>query len=100
MLIGAMCLCAAIELAFKKFDINYLVQAAESDSSFFSMASTDQFNDLIKTPFAVLFAFISLAWTTIYAVKFSFLVFFKKLINRVTKMGTFYRIVEIITLLT
>lgn len=99
-LVGAMCLSAAIGILYKKCDYFFLLDALGSDSSLISHVSADQINDLFETPYAIFYVFYVLIWTTIFAVKFSFLVFFKKLINRVTKIHIYYWTVVIITLLS
>lgn len=56
--------------------------------------------NLFKIRYVIVYVGFALTWTTIFAVKISFLIFFKKLINRVTKILTYYWIVSIITLLS
>ena len=99
-LMGAMCLCATIGILYKYCDFVFLLHALRSNPSLFSKLDADQIKDLLKIPFAVLHVFFAFTWTTIFAVKLSFLVFFKKLISRVTKIHTYYWFVVIITLLS
>ena len=99
-LIGAMCLCAATGILYKKCDYLFLIDVLGNDPSLVSNISPDQISDLLKTPYAVYYAFYALIWTTTFAVKLSFLVFFKRLINGVTKIHKYYWIVGMITLLS
>lgn len=89
-LFGAMCLSAAIGIVYQKCDFGFLVSALQNDSSFALKLNANQIIDLTTTPFAILHAFFALTWTAIFAVKFSFLIFFKKLITRVTKIQPYY----------
>lgn len=94
-LLGAMCLSASTGIIYI-----FLIDALQRNPLLLQKASADQINDLLKTPFAPIYACLALSWTSIFAVKFSFLVFFRKLIDRVTKIHTLYWIVIIITLLS
>ncbi len=99
-LCGAMCLCGSIGLVYKQCDFNFLIATIQVNPSVLSQASADQLQDLLNTPFANIFAFMTLSWTAIFAVKFSFLVFFKKLITRVSNIRIYYWIVGIVNLLS
>ena len=56
-----------------------------------------QLEYLLEISTTKIHAFLAFIWTTIFAVKFSFLAFFKKLIERVSKIHTYYWIVVAIT---
>lgn len=100
MLLGAMCLCAAVGITYHECEVGFMIQNLQRNPSLRSQLSANQVKRLLKTPFAVFHAFMALSWTAIYAVKISFLVFFKKLITCVSKIHTYYWIVGVITLLS
>lgn len=95
-LAGVICLCAAAGIVFKNSNNYSLGNAALQDPSLSNM-SPHQIDELFK-PYKYIYA--ALIWTTIFAVKFSFLIFFKKLIERVTKIHTYYWIVIVITVIS
>lgn len=99
-LIGAICLCAAVGIVYKHCEYAFLVQALLSNPFLISEISADQTKELLTTPYSIAHAFFALSWTTIFAVKFSFLIFFKRLINRVSGIQAYYWIVIIISLLS
>lgn len=100
MLVGAICLCVATGMIYKYCEFIFLVDAMRSHSHILSKANADQVRILFETPYAVLHALFAFTWTTIFAVKFSFLIFFKQLINHVTRLHNYYWIVGIITSLS
>lgn len=95
-----MCLSAATGILYNLCNLVFLIWVLQRTPLLLQKASADQINEVVKTPFALVHAFLALSWTSIFAVKFSFLVFFRKLIDRVTKIHTFYWMVVIITLLS
>lgn len=99
-LVGAICLCAAIGIVYKSCEYAFLVQALLSNPSLISEINAHQTKELLTTPYAIVHAFFALSWTTIFAVKFSFLIFFKKLIDRVPSIHAYYWIVVIISLVS
>lgn len=100
MLFGTLCLCAAIGILYEVCDVIFLSDVLVINPSLFVKASPEQIKLLLETPHAIDHAFFALTWTTVFAVKLSFLIFFKKLINRVTKIHIYYWIVGIITCLS
>lgn len=98
-LFGALCLCAAIGIIFHIPELVFLGDVLQSDPSLIVKATPDQIK-LLGTPFALQHAFFGLTFTTVFAVKFSFLIFFKKLITRVTKIHTYYWFVGGFTLVS
>lgn len=95
-----MSLVAAIGIVYKKSGIGFLMAASENNPSSLSKVSANQFEEIIHVRYAIPYAVFNLTWTTIFAVKFSFLAFFKKLIDRMTKIHTYYWIVVAVTLLS
>lgn len=95
-----MSLCAAVGITYHETEFGFLVQALQKDSSLLAQLSVDRINGLLSTPYAVLHAFFALTWTAIYSVKISFLVFFKKLIQGVSKIQTFFWTVGVIITLS
>lgn len=96
-LAGVICLCAASGLLYGYCDYYFLSGALKKDPSLFFQLESDQLGKLLKVSTTYVHAFLAFIWTTIFAVKFSFLAFFKKLIERVTKIHTYYWIVVAIT---
>lgn len=47
-----------------------------------------------------LYSQLTLTWTTIFAVKFSFLCFFRQMVDRMTTLVIFWRVVVVVTLLS
>lgn len=95
-LIGVMCLCAATGLVYKGLDKYFRGHALANDPSLFTL-SPNQIDELLK-PY--LFVYTALVWTAIFAVKFSFLAFFKKLTERMTNIHTYYWIVVVIIVIS
>lgn len=87
-------------ITYHEIEFGFLVQTLQKNPLLLSQISANQFKELTTTPFAFLHAFFALTWTAIYAVKISFLVFFKKLIKNVIKIHTYYWIVGVITLIS
>ena len=77
-----MCLCAATGLVYRNCNNYFLGGAMQLDHSLFLKVSPDRTNELLKSSNTYLHAFFALIWTTIFAVKLSFLAFFKKLKNK------------------
>ena len=99
-LAGVMCLCAATGLLYHYCDYYFLSGALKRDPALFVHLTPAQLKNLLKISTTYIHAFLAFIWTTIFAVKFSFLIFFKKLIERVTKIQTYYWIVVAITLIS
>ena len=99
-LAGAMCLCAATRLVYRNCNNYFLGGTIQLDPFLFLKVSPDRTNELLKSSNTYLHAFFALIWTTIFAVKLSFLAFFKKLTERVTKIQNYYWIVVVITLIS
>lgn len=95
-----MCLCAATGIIYNKCDLIFLAHILQNNPTLLSKASVSQIKTLVESSSAIPHVVHALGWTTIFAVKFSFLAFFKQLINRVTKIHAYYWIVGIITLLS
>lgn len=87
-------------LAYKNCEFLFVTDVIQRNPSLLSKANADQIQILSEIRFSALYVSLALSWTTIFAVKISFLIFFKKLINRVTKIHTYYWIVGFITLLS
>lgn len=91
-----MSLCAAIGITYHEIEFGFLVQALQRNPLLLSQISANQLKELVNTPYAIIHAFFALTWTAIYAVKISFLVFFKKLVQGVAKIQTYYWTVGVI----
>ena len=97
MLAGVICLCAASGLLYEYCDYYFLSGALRKEPSLFLQLEPDQLKNLLQVSTTYVHAYLAFIWTTIFAVKFSFLAFFFKLIDRVTKIHTYYWIVVAIT---
>lgn len=100
LLAGVMCLCAATGLLYKYCDYYFLSGALERDPLLFFDLSPDQLKHLFLISTTYIHAFLAFIWSTIFAVKFSFLIFFHKLIERVANIHTYYWIVVSITFIS
>ena len=96
-LVGVICLCAASGLLYGYCDYYFLSGALQKDPSLFLQLEPDQTKKMFQATTTYVHAYLAFIWTTIFAVKFSFLAFFFKLIERVTKIHTYYWIVVAIT---
>ena len=88
LLFACFCLCAAIGLIYKSLDALYV-----GEEMILSPLPLEQ--SLRFIPQALWFekmldAYLCLLWTTIFAVKFSFLVFFRSLIRRVRGLTVYW----------
>ena len=99
-LIGALCLSVSTGLAYKNCEFLFVTDAIQRNPSLLSKANADQIQILSEIRYSALYVSLAFSWTTIFAVKISFLIFFKKLINRVTKIHAYYWSVAFITLLS
>ena len=86
-LFGLACLGAATYLIYDFARMIFLSNAVRLDPSVIpTFGEIAQLMDSLK----IIYSFLALIWTTTFAVKLSFLVFFKKLIDRVSKKITLY----------
>jgi predicted ferric reductase len=99
LLAGLLCLCPATAILYKYCDTLFLGSALLRNPSLLLKLDPGRIKELLQVT-SYFYAFMALIWTTIFTVKFSFLAFFKKLIERVTKIHTYYWIVVVITVLT
>lgn len=85
LLFGLACLGAATYLLYSIFRMIFLSNVVRQDPSIFPTVS--KIIQLINS-LKIIYSFLALIWTTTFAVKLSFLVFFKQLIERVSKQIT------------
>ena len=98
LLFGLACLGAATGLVYSFSQLIFLSNAVRLDSTVFP--TLDETNQLINS-LKIIDSFLALIWTTTFAVKLSFLVFFKQLIERVSKKITiYYWVVVVFTIVT
>lgn len=84
---GLACLGAATGLIYSFTRMIFLSNAVRLDPSVSpTFGEIAQLTDSLK----IIYSFLALIWTTTFAVKLSFLVFFKKLIDRVSRKITIY----------
>lgn len=98
--IGAACLSVATALILKNEDNFFLGNTLQQDPSVAFIVPSNVLNNLLTNSIAYLYSFLALAWTTIFAVKISFLIFFKQLIHRLGKINTYYWVVTGVTVLS
>ena len=65
----------------------YMVETINSDATV--IPTMDELVDLLETPKWV-FIFMALSWTTVFSIKFSFLIFFRPLIRNLSKKLDYY----------
>jgi hypothetical protein len=84
---GLLCLGAATGIIYAFSHIVFLLNAIRFDSRILPTNSEKaQFINSSK----FMYSYVALVWTATYAVKFSFLVFFKQIIEKVSKRITIY----------
>lgn len=97
-IIAILSLCAGTGLVYAFCQSIFVIQAVKGDPSI--IIPPDQYNDLAQT-YAILESFLCIMWTSIFAVKLSFLALFRILIRRVSKVITrYYWIVVTTTIVT
>ena len=97
LLLGLACLSAATYLIYTFSHTIFLSNAVRLDPSI--TLTLDEITQLINS-LKIIYSFLALIWTTTYSVKLSFLIFFKKMISRVSKkIIIYYRIVIVITII-
>lgn len=99
-LVGTICLCADTVLFYQECNDFMLASAVQSNPSIVPRVNSDAFDHMIRVSFSDFFASFTLVWSTIYAVKCSFLALFQILIERVTKIRTYYWCVVVITVVS
>lgn len=98
LIFGLACLAAATSLVYSFSPVIFLSNAVRLDPSVFpTLSETTKLIDSLK----IIDSFLALIWTTTFAVKLSFLIFFKQLIERVSrKITIYYWVVVVFTILT
>lgn len=97
LLFACLCLCVGTGMLYWFFDSLYLIQAAYNDP--FSVALPLNFLDVLTYSLKLLFAYQTIIWTTIYAIKFSFLAFFRPLLVHLSGLKTWWTCVSVATAL-
>ena len=95
--IAVIFLVASMGLLWHQLDEMYTAEALVTNSASF-VALTGNWIDQLFWFLKISDAFLVLSWTSVLAVKFSFLFFFRNLIDRVRGMKTYWWIVMAITL--
>lgn len=95
MFFAVLCLCVAMVLLYIILEPLYTAEVLIIDPASAEMAPN--FLSEMLHLHRVSDAFIILCYTAIYAVKFSFLFFFRTLVRRIPKMLSFWRVVVAIT---
>lgn len=104
LLVAIVCLCAAMTLLLVFTPSLYLIEAfVTSPPASVSPEELEQIEVQLEQP---LFKYLKLSdsyyvmtWTTIFAVKFSFLFFFRVLIRRVRAVTLYWQVVSVVTVL-
>lgn len=98
LLMAVLCLCAALTLLVIFSSSMYLIEAFVTNSPTLELPPDPLEQQLFKY-LRLSDAYYIMTWTTIFAVKFSFLFFFRVLIRRVRGVTLYWRIVGMITVL-
>lgn len=97
-IIALLCLCAGTGLVYAFCQSIFVTQAVKGDPSI--IIPPDEYDNLAHT-FAILDSFLCVMWTSIFAVKLTFLALFRLLIRRVSEIITrYYWIVVATTIVT
>lgn len=90
---SCVCLCASTILLYQLMSGLYFDQKVVSDPSAVSFKMAIKIiPELLKVQ-RLSYAHLTLTWTAIFSVKFSFLFFFKLLIKRLTNLNVYWRVV-------
>jgi hypothetical protein len=87
---GAVLLTAATALLYKMVDQLFLFGAIQRDVSIISQVNAGELQDIIDNSAARTMTIVVLTWTAMFAVKFSFLAFFRQLVANVDKIQHYY----------
>lgn len=94
---STLCLIAATGVFFADFEYLYLSQALFMDPLIVLKTPAPKLIRATQLHLPYLNAYLSLLWTATFAVKFSFLAFFRQLLQSVSNMRTYYWIVVAFT---
>ncbi|KAL8724941.1 MAG: hypothetical protein Q9181_006610 [Wetmoreana brouardii] len=97
LLFGCGCLSAAAAIVYKLLPTIYIYEDWDGAAPVSAQLGHEEFEHLFWF-LKMFFTFDVLSWATIYAVKLSFLLFFRKLIRRLSGMITYWKIVLATTL--
>ncbi len=97
LLFACACLCAATGLLHSILPVMYLDEGLIL-SPLTTPFGPQEFDDLFRYQ-KMIYSFTVLSWVTIFAVKLSFLVFFRNLIRRLIWMDTYWKVVVVTSLL-
>jgi hypothetical protein len=98
---STLCLIAATGVFFADFEYLYLSQALSLDPSIALKTPTDKLTRATQLHLPYLDSYLVLLWTATFAVKFSFLAFFRQLVQSVgANMRTYFWIVVACTSLS
>lgn len=90
---ACVCLCASTALLFQLVGALYFEQKLVLDPSSVSLTTAFQIIPELLGTQKVSYAHLTLTWTVIFSVKFSFMFFFKILIKRLTDLNVYWRVV-------
>lgn len=100
MLFGTVCLVVATGVFHADFESTYLSQAVYLDPTIALKAPAPKLMKVANTHMAYIGTELVFLWTAIFAVKFSFLAFFKQLVQSVNKIVAYYWVVVGLTLVS
>ena len=100
LIIGAVCLTVATALMLKGEDDLFLGNTLQQEPSLAFSEPLDVLEHLLTDSVILVECFMAMAWTTIFAVKMSFLIFFKQLLHRLGKINIYHWVVTAMTFLT
>ena len=100
LLIACFSLTTGIVLAYVMVESLYLTQELNLNPAllFSALSELKDLNGRVATYQNVAYACSSLLWTTIFAVKFAYLVFFRQLVDRVKPLVIYWRVILFTTI--
>jgi len=97
MFFGTAALITATGVLYSQFDNLYLGPALQADPSLILELDAEDINDLINNEIVSVDTFYPLLWTCIFSVKFSFLAFFKQMVDAMESLKIYYRATIVMT---
>jgi hypothetical protein len=99
-LFGALCLIAATGVYYADIEYLYLTQALYIDPTIILKTPAPKLIKTATVHMGFLDAYLNLLWTATFAVKFSFLAFFRQLVQSVDRVRTYYWFVVGVTVVS
>ena len=98
LLFSCICLCASTVVLYQFADMLYLEQALSRNLS--AVPVPPDFFAEVGTSLKYLYSYQAIMWATVFSVKFSFLCFFRPLVNRLARLKIWWNCVTVSTALS